>query len=177
MHLRDLANIEVLNHRGRPVFFGDLWQEQPAVIAFVRHFGCLFCFEQVAEMVEIASDIQRWGGRFCVIGNGTPLHARVFMDEARLERDVFTDPALLLYTGLTMRRGVFTTVNPTSTRYARRAYSRGFRQRGLRGDPWQQGGALVVAKDGSVAFLQRFAVAGERTDLADLRRAVERCAR
>jgi peroxiredoxin len=175
MHLRDLANIELLNHKGRPVFFGDLWREQPAVIAFVRHFGCLFCFEQVAEMVEVSAEIRRWGGRFCVVGNGTPLHARVFMDEARLEADVFTDPARLVYAGLEMRHGVFTTWNPTTTQHARRAYARGFRQRGVRGDRWQQGGALVVATDGSVAFLQRFAVAGERTDLADLRRAVERC--
>jgi AhpC/TSA antioxidant enzyme len=177
MHLRDLANIEVLTPRGRPVFFGDLWKDQPAVIAFVRHFGCLFCYEQVAEMVEVSADIERWGGRFCVIGNGTPLHAGVFMAEAKLKGDVFTDPGRLLYSGLAMRHGVFTTLNPTSSRHARRAYARGYRQRGLRGDPWQQGGAIVAARDGAVAFLQRFAVAGERVDLADLRRAVERCAR
>ncbi|HEX2729991.1 MAG TPA: peroxiredoxin-like family protein [Polyangiaceae bacterium] len=176
MHLRDLANIELLSPLGRPTFFGDLWRERPLVVAFVRHFGCLFCFEQVAEMTAAAADIKRWGARFCVIGNGTPLHARVFMDEARLETDVFTDPARLLYKGIGMRHGVFTTVNPTSSRNARRAYARGFRQRGVRGDPWQQGGALVVGRDGTVAFLQRFLVAGEPTDLPDLKRAIERCA-
>lgn len=177
MHVRDLANIEVLTHQGRPVFFGDLWRERPAVIAFVRQFGCLFCFEQVAEMLELKPDIERAGARLCVIGNGTPLHARVFMNEANLHADVFTDPGRLLYDALAMRHGIFATINPTSRRYVRRAQARGFRQLGVRGDPWQQGGAIVVAKDGAVAFLQRFAIAGERVDMADLRRAIERSAR
>jgi hypothetical protein len=80
-----------------------------------------------------------------------------------------------LYDRLGMKHGFFATVNPTSMRYARRAEARGFRQRGRRGDPWQQGGALVIDRDGTVAFLQRFSLAGERADLGDVLRAVERC--
>ena len=103
------------------------------------------------------------------------LHARVFMDEAGLTEGVYTDPARLLYGRLGMKHGFFTTVNPASARHARRAETRGFRQRGRRGDPWQQGGALVIDRDGTVAFLQRFSVAGERADLGDVLRAAERC--
>ena len=34
-----LADLEVLDPRGEGVKLADVWREQPAVIAFVRHFG------------------------------------------------------------------------------------------------------------------------------------------
>lgn len=176
MNLNDLARIEVLTPKSKPVFFGELWREQPAVIAFVRHFGCLLCFEQVADLLTIAEEVRSAGARLCVIGNGNPLHASVFMREAGLETDVFTDPARILYKRLAMRHGVFSTINPTSTRHARRAYQRGFRQTGTRGDPWQQGGVIVACTDGTVAFVQRFSVAGDQADLVEIQRAAKRCA-
>ncbi len=175
MNLNDLARIEVLDPKGRPVFFGTLWEDKPAVIALVRHFGCLLCFEQVSDMLTLGPDIEAAGARLCVLGNGNPLHASVFMDEAGLSSHVYTDPARIIYKRLAMRHGVFSTVNPTSTRHARRAYRRGFRQVGTRGDPWQQGGALVVCPDGTVSFVQRFNVAGDQADLAEIRHAVRRC--
>jgi peroxiredoxin len=175
MNLRSLAHIEVLTSQGRPVFFGDLWKDRPAVIGFVRHFGCSLCFEQAADLMSIAKQIEQAGARLCVIGNGNPLHAQVFRDEAKLDADVYTDPARLLYRRLSMRRGVLSTFNPTSTRHYKRAYDRGFRQKGTRGDAWQQGGVLVVASDGSVAYVQRFNVAGDAMDLIEVQRAVRRC--
>ncbi len=175
MNLNDLAQIEVLDPKGHPVFFGDLWRDRPAVIAFVRHFGCLLCFEQVSDILTLAPDIEAAGARLCVLGNGNPLHASVFMDEAGLSSNVYTDPGRILYRRLAMRHGVFSTVNPTSTRHARRAYKRGFRQKGTRGDPWQQGGVVVVCRDGTASFVQRFSVAGDQADLAEIRRAAARC--
>ena len=34
-----LRDIKVLDPTGAPVRLGDLWQEQPVVLAFIRHFG------------------------------------------------------------------------------------------------------------------------------------------
>src|SRR5690606_31261714 len=146
----------------------------PAVLAFVRHFGCLFCFEQVADMVSVAPAIAEACARLCFIGNGNPLHAQVFMEETGLTKDVYTDPARLLYKRLSMKHGVFSTLNRSSRRNARRASSRGFQQVGVRGDAWQQGGVLAVTREGVVAYLQRFSVAGERVDLADIEQAARR---
>jgi peroxiredoxin len=174
MNLSGLAHVEVLTPKGKPVFFGDLWSERPAVLAFVRHFGCLFCFEQVADMVSVAPAIEEAGARLCFIGNGNPLHAQVFMDETGLTKDVYTDPARILYKRIAMKHGLFSTLNRTSTRNARRARERGFRQVELRGDPWQQGGVVAVTRDGTVAYLQRFNVAGERVDLSEVERAARR---
>ena len=45
---RRLENISVLDADGRGVRLGDLWREQTVVLAFIRHFGWLFCRQQVA---------------------------------------------------------------------------------------------------------------------------------
>jgi len=34
-----LARLTVLDTDEHPVAFGDLWSEQPAVVAWLRHFG------------------------------------------------------------------------------------------------------------------------------------------
>lgn len=34
-----LSSLEVLNEYGKPVMLSQLWQTQPAVLVFVRHFG------------------------------------------------------------------------------------------------------------------------------------------
>jgi hypothetical protein len=35
----DLAPLKVLDEAGHEVVLGTLWQDQPAILAFVRHFG------------------------------------------------------------------------------------------------------------------------------------------
>ena len=36
----ELAEVSVLDHlEGEEVRLGDLWREQPAVLAFLRHYG------------------------------------------------------------------------------------------------------------------------------------------
>ena len=39
MYLSHLADHNVLTASGQKVCFGSLWQERPAVLALVRHFG------------------------------------------------------------------------------------------------------------------------------------------
>lgn len=35
----ELAEVSVLDLEGEEVRLGDLWREQPAVLAFLRHYG------------------------------------------------------------------------------------------------------------------------------------------
>ena len=34
-----LKDIEVLDLEGRPFRLGELWQQQPVLLTFIRHFG------------------------------------------------------------------------------------------------------------------------------------------
>jgi hypothetical protein len=167
-----LGSIEVLDIWGKPVFFRDLWQDKTTVLVLVRHFGCLFCYEQGAGLLQVLPDIAAASGQLLLLGNGNPAHAGEFMRASGLDGVVYTDPARLIYRGLGFNTGMLRTYNLESTRNARRAVAAGHRQRGVKGDRWQLGGALVVEPDGAVAYRYAAEVAGDHAPLSDILRAL-----
>ena len=68
--VRRLGSTRVLDTDGATVRLGSLWSDRPAVLVWLRHFGCLFCKEQTAEFRARANDIQGGGARLAFIGNG-----------------------------------------------------------------------------------------------------------
>ncbi len=162
--IASLRHFELLDPRGKPVFLEDALDSKPTLLCFVRHFGCIFCFEHAAEVVAHRQRAREHGAQIVLIGNGNPSHALEFMSEARISDGVYTDPARSLYKAFAMRHGLRRTLNLQTRRHARRASFHGFRQTGIKGDPWQQGGNVVVDGDGRIVSLQRAELAGERLD-------------
>ena len=37
--LKPLAELKLVDHSGAPVVFGSAWENGPAVLVFLRHFG------------------------------------------------------------------------------------------------------------------------------------------
>ncbi len=37
--LEPLADLQLVDHTGRPVRFGSAWETGPAVLVFLRHYG------------------------------------------------------------------------------------------------------------------------------------------
>ena len=99
-----LSDVTVLDLEGRPVRVGDLWKERRAVLVFVRHFGCLFCRQQVAELTPYLDRIRATGADVFLVGNGTVDDARAFNDEGPLQMRVLTDPTREVYRILETRR-------------------------------------------------------------------------
>ena len=89
-----------------------------------------------------------------VIGNGWPAMAKGFAARARLPESVtlLTDPSRQSYLAAGLKRGVLMTLGPRGWLAAVRTWKKGFRQGRTAGDPWQQGGALVIAKGGEVLY-------------------------
>lgn len=153
---------ELLDPLGKPTFVSDVLGGRPTLLCFLRHFGCLFCFESAAELLGERQRLEASGAQLVFIGNGNPAHAREFMYEHRLDGCVYTDPSRRLYGLLELHHGMTRTLNPRSVRNARRAYQRGFRPNGVKGDPWQQGGNAAIGADGQILGIDRFEVAGEQ---------------
>ncbi len=153
---------ELLDPLGKPIFLTDVLGGRPTLLCFLRHFGCLFCFEHAKSVLDEKGALERGGAQLVFVGNGNPAHAREFMAEYALTAGVFTDPSRRLYGALEMRHGVSRTLNVQTARHARRAYQSGHRQRGVKGDPWQQGGNVAVAADGTVLGVERASVAGDQ---------------
>lgn len=155
-----LPHYELLDPLGKPTFLVDVLGGRPTLLCFLRHFGCLFCFEHASGLLSETVALNNQGAQLVFVGNGNPGHAREFMNEYNLSRGVFTDPSRRLYAALEMRHGVNSTLNVSTARHARRAYQRGFRQQGVKGDPWQQGGNVAIGADGTILAIERASVAG-----------------
>lgn len=138
----------------------------PLVVVFVRHYGCLFCRERAAEVRAHRATIERKGARIVFVGNGLPAMAREFAAQHAEGLPVLSDPQKQAFELAGMRRGLATVLRPSMLKNAWRAFRAGHRQAKVQGDPWQQGGALVLGSDGAVLHAQRDDAAGDAVDWA-----------
>lgn len=160
-----LAGTELLDEAGVAIQANQLWLSEPAVLVFVRHFGCMFCREQTAELAPHEPAISDAGARLIVVGNGQPRFIADFRRTTEFEGLLYTDPTRSAYRACAFNRGVTATVNPTTARNAIRAMRGGFRQGKTQGDPWQQGGLVVIGPGDEVLWVERVKRAGDTLDL------------
>ncbi|HMJ14112.1 MAG TPA: peroxiredoxin-like family protein [Polyangiaceae bacterium] len=169
-----IADSMVLDSGGTAVPIARLWQGAPAVIGFVRHFGCLLCHEQVSVLRQAQMEIEGRGAKLWIIGNGRAGDARTFALRSGLQDSVFTDPSRALYRALGMKHGVARTFAFESLKNAYRAFQDGHRQSMTKGDPWQQGGTIVVGRGGDLAYVYVSQVAGDHAPLGEVLAAIPR---
>jgi AhpC/TSA antioxidant enzyme len=102
-----------------------------------------------------ASEFERSGGKLAVVGNGWPAMAKAWAGHVGFAPSVqvLTDPSRKAYDLAGFKRSVaLTLLNPLSIARFVRANLHGFRQGRTAGNPWQQGGALVVLPSGKVTY-------------------------
>ena len=138
----------------------------PIVVVFVRHYGCIFCRERAAEVRAHRAAIEQKGARIVFVGNGLPAMAREFATQNADGLPVLSDPSKRAFELAGMRRGLSTVLRPSMLKNAWRAFRSGHRQTKVQGDPWQQGGALVLGKDGVVLHAKRDGAGGDAIDWA-----------
>lgn len=147
----------------REVALESLWAERPVVLTLVRHFGCIFCREQVAQMRRIAPEIRAAGADLVFVGNGTPQMAEAFVEDFGIDVPVYTDPTREVYGALGAQRpGRGAMLRPRMWRYTLRAVLSGSRQaRKVQGDRAQVGGVFIVQPGGDLAWAYRSRLAGD----------------
>ena len=142
----------------------------PLVVVFVRHYGCIFCRERAAEVHASRSAIEAKGARIVFVGTGLPAMASEFAAQQAAGLPVLSDPTRRIFELAGMRRGLSTILRLATLLNSWRAFRRGHRQTKVQGDPWQQGGVLVLDRKGDIAHAQRDSAAG---DSIDWRRVIE----
>jgi len=154
-----LADGVVLDLEGHEVPLRAVFQHGPVVLVWLRHYGCLFCKEQAAQLRGIKKEIEATGARLVFIGNGNTLFARHFKATLVPDCEVLTDPSTATYRLLGARRGFWTTWTPRSLPATFRALRHGFRQSHTQGYAYLQGGVAIVDSTGAVrwSFVSRFA--------------------
>lgn len=99
------------------------------------------------------------------VGTGTPAMAADFAKQHAPSHSVLSDPARATFAAAGMRRSAWATLHWRLVRNAWRALRSGFRQTSVQGDPWQQGGVLVLAANGTIVHRQVDRAGGDPLDL------------
>jgi hypothetical protein len=106
-------------------------------------------------VVQLHRDIDKIhgaGAELYVIGNGSPSFIEGFREQTKYAGPLYTDPSLEVYKAAQLERGVTKTLSIRALAPTLKAIARGQKQGLTKGDPWQQGGVLVVAPGGDVKW-------------------------
>ncbi len=120
----------------------------------------MFCRQQVAQLRDIAPELERRGAQVIVIGNGTAAHAQAFQEQVDVPFALYVDPERRAYAALGMTRRIAASTFVQSAR----AMLQGYRQSATRGDAHQNGGVLVIDADGETRFLHVSAYSGDHVE-------------
>ena len=190
------AHAKIIDMDGQEHDLMETWARRPAVLAFVRHFGCLLCREQVVQLRREVDTIHAHGAELVVIGNGNRHFASAFREDLQLDTPLYVDTARASYRALGMKRGIARTLGSWRTWIGNlRGLQDGFRQKrvriilswwsrsvpalipGTQGDAWQLGGVFVVLPDGRVPYRYLSSVAGDHPPPTEVLAALEAATR
>lgn len=170
-----LLDAPVLDAQGRSAPLRSFFEPEPALLLFLRHYGCVGCIEQVARLTPRVIELVEYGVRAVYIGSGAPEHVRGFIAREGLSDKpvvMLADPQLESYAAADMKRSLWNTIEPRSLVSQMQAIGRGFRPGGVDGDPHQQGGGLLLDAQQRVAWIHRARFTGDNVDGSELMQAV-----
>lgn len=95
---------EMLMNNGQKV--ADLQLAHPVMLVFLRHFGCSFCREAMAEIAQKRAELESGGKKIVFVHMGTAAMAEGFFKKYKL-LPVFhvCDPATRFYHGFGLLKG------------------------------------------------------------------------
>lgn len=134
---------------------GEIIAEQPALLVFLRHFGCAGCAQQVDALLPFVSQLRQLGVQIVLLGSGRPNFVAEFSRRHRLDGyslQLLSDPTLQVFEEALLPRSFWRTYGPGALASALGAWGQGYASRSLRGDRFQQGGVVVVDKATVVSF-------------------------
>ena len=142
----------------------------PTLIAFLRHFGCPFCREMVADLRDLSDDLDEALPVLFVYQN-TPEAGAEFFRSTWPEARAVADPERCLYEAFGVgRAGVGQALNPGVWACTLRAVSRGHLPGVPDSDPRTMPGLFIVGPEGAVAWSHDFAHAADHPDFRPILR-------
>lgn len=147
----------------------DLYRDAPVALVFLRHFGCVFCRYQVAQL-RSAADLAIY---FVCMESSE--EAAVFKAEHRSPHHFISDPDRQLYEAYGVKRGT------TGQLFTLRAIGQGIKavlsgsfQGKPTSDPMQLGATIILDQTGAVAWSRYAKDAAEIITEKELREQLQR---
>jgi hypothetical protein len=146
-----------------------LSHQHPVLVVCLRHSGCTFCREALADLGRQRAAIERSGTRLVLVHMGDAVRFAVLAGRYGLgDVPVIADPGRRLYRGLGLRRGSLAQLLGLRVWWrGARAFFSGHGLGTLDGDGAQMPGAFVIC-DGEVTRRFVHATAADRPDYAKL---------
>jgi len=183
MNPQDISVAELLSQAvvlrgGSESQLEDLIGRGPAVLVFLRHFGCIGCSANMADLAPRLNELERLGATVVLIGNGTPDELDGFFEKYALAGKpvtAVTDPALETYRSAGLERSAWRVWGPRGAFDFLRALGQGHWQSGFEGSVNQLGGTVVLSPEREVVFYHRARSLGDAASANDIVDAVLRC--
>ncbi len=151
------------------ISLAELSRQQPILVVFLRHAGCTFCREALADLAAQRAAIEITGTKLALVHMGTAESFAAFSGGYGLsDVPAVSDPDRRLYRGLGLRRGRLSQLLGWSVwRRGASAFFSGHRVGRLEGDGTQMPGVFLL-RDGRVAGRFMHSTAAERPDYVAL---------
>jgi len=151
-------DVPLLDLSARQASLSSFWRHEPAVVVFLRYFGCPFCQAQVVALRDERDRFDAAGAGIVLIGQGQPSDAQAFTERLRQPFDCLVDPTRSAYRAYGLARA-----NPAQVfgprvalPFLRANLGRETLQRGLQGGSfYQMPGTFVIDTDGVVQMAHR----------------------
>lgn len=150
-----------------PGSLGDQLGEGVSLLVFLRHFGCMFCRETIADL-KAASDANPDYPDVLFFFQGTPTEGRAFLRRYWPEARAVADPELDFYERFGVRQGsLLEALGPSVLLASRRARKKGHENGPREGDVWRMPGVFAV-EGGAIVWAHHPRHAADHPDFARL---------
>jgi len=163
----DQSAVDKLRVNGDGRSLAELSIRRPVFMVLLRHAGCTFHREALADLKAVAPEIDEAGAELAIVHMGRGENQIESRDSRYAVRDAphFPDPDRTLYRELGLRRGKLSQLFGWRevTRGAAACLRDGHGVGALKGDGFQLGG-LALVRDGVVVWTRPLESASERPD-------------
>jgi peroxiredoxin len=151
-------DVSLLDMGAHEAILSEYWRSEPAVVVFLRYFGCPFCQSQVVRLRDDRERFEEAGAEIVLIGQGTPSDAVAFTRRMDQPFQCLVDPDRSAYRayGLGKARPAQVVGPRTTLPFLRANLRKETLQRGLQGGKFMQmPGTFVVDTQGTVQMAHR----------------------
>ncbi len=133
-------------------------------LVFLRHAGCIFCRETVADLKQAREEVPDYPHVLFVAQGRVEQNRKFFEKVSWPEAPVIADPSRDIYRAFGVGRGTLRQLLGLAVwRAGRRARKKGHGLGGIQGDPWLMPGIFLIF-DGVLAWRHQFGHAGDHPD-------------
>lgn len=143
---------------------------EPTLLVFLRHFGCIFCREMVADLQDASKNLPGFPSILYVY-QGTKIDGEQFFARHHPGASAIADPEKRLYGAFGIKRATFMQgFGPMVWPCAVRAVRKGSGMGRPIGDPWMLPGMFLICPDRTIRWSHPFRHVGDHPDLKTIPR-------